>query len=49
MAELHKLADGRADLLAEVAGILQGPAEGEPDKPLARPRSCAARPGPTRR
>ncbi len=28
-------ADGRADLLAEVAGILQGTAGGEPDDPLA--------------
>ena len=27
---------GRADLLAEVAGIFEGTSEGEPDEPLAR-------------
>ena len=31
-----ELADGRADLLAEVAGIFEGTSEGEPDEPLAR-------------
>ena len=36
VAELRQLADGRADLLAEVAGILEGAREGEPDEPLAR-------------
>ena len=36
VAELRTLADGRADLLAEVAGILEGTSEGEPDEPLAR-------------
>ena len=36
VAELRKLADGRADLLAEVAGILEGAREGELDEPLAR-------------
>ena len=36
VAELRTLADGRADLLAEVAGILEGAREGEPDEPLAR-------------
>ena len=36
MAELRDLADGRADLLAEVAGILEGAREGEMDEPLAR-------------
>ena len=36
VAELRELADGRADLLAEVAGILEGAREGEPDEPLAR-------------
>ena len=50
MAELRKLAGGRADLLAEVAGILEGASEGQLDKPLARcaARSCrlaAGRPG----
>jgi hypothetical protein len=33
---LRQLADGRADLLAEVAGILEGACEGELDEPLAR-------------
>ena len=33
---LQELAGGRADLLAEVAGILEGAREGEPDEPLAR-------------
>lgn len=36
VAELRKLADGRADLLAEVAGVLEGAREGELDEPLAR-------------
>ena len=36
VAALRELADGRADLLAEVAGILEGAREGEPDEPLAR-------------
>ena len=36
VAELRELAGGRADLLAEVAGILEGAREGEPDEPLAR-------------
>ena len=39
VAELRALADGRADLLAEVAGIFEGTSEGELDEPLAR---CAA-------
>ena len=30
------LAGGRADLLAQVAGIFEGTSEGEPDEPLAR-------------
>jgi hypothetical protein len=38
-AALRELADGRADLLAEVAGLFEGTSEGEPDEPLAR---CAA-------
>ena len=41
LAELRELAGGRADLLAEVAGIFEGASEGELDEPLAR---CAARP-----
>ncbi len=50
MTELRELAGGRADLLAEVAGILEGTCEGEPDEPLARQvaglcRKAGARPG----
>ena len=33
---LRELAGGRADLLAEVAGVLEGAREGELDEPLAR-------------
>ena len=33
---LRELAGGRADLLAEVAGIFEGASEGQPDEPLAR-------------
>ncbi len=36
VAALHELAAGRADLLAEVAGILEGTSEGELDEPLTR-------------
>jgi hypothetical protein len=36
LAEIRALAGGRADLLAEVAGIFEGTSEGEPDEPLAR-------------
>jgi hypothetical protein len=36
VGELRKLAGGRADLLAHVAGILLGFTEGEFDEPLAR-------------
>jgi hypothetical protein len=36
VAELRALAGGRADLLAEVAGILEGASEGELDEPLSR-------------
>ena len=39
VAELRELAGGRADLLAQVAGILEGASEGRHDEPLAR---CAA-------
>ena len=40
MAALRELARGRADLLAEVAEILEGTSEGRLDEPLAR---CVAR------
>jgi hypothetical protein len=40
VAELRALAGGRADLLAEVAGIFEGTSAGELDEPLAQ---CAAR------
>jgi hypothetical protein len=36
VAALRELAAGRADLLAEVAGILEGASEGELGEPLAR-------------
>ena len=36
VSELRALAGGRADLLAEVAGIFEGTSEGELDEPLAR-------------
>jgi hypothetical protein len=36
VAALRELAGGRADLLAEVAGILEGASEGELDEQLAR-------------
>lgn len=36
VAELRTLAGGRADLLAEVAGIFEGTSEGRLDEPLAR-------------
>ena len=36
VAGLRELAGGRADLLAEVAGIFEGTSEGEPGEPLAR-------------
>ncbi len=36
VAVLRELAAGRADLLAEVAGLLEGFAEGQPDEPLMR-------------
>ena len=43
VAELRELAGGRADLLAEVAGILEGAREGEPDEPLARQAAMLCR------
>jgi hypothetical protein len=36
VTELRDLADGRTDLLAEVAGIFEGASDGELDEPLAR-------------
>jgi hypothetical protein len=36
VAALRELAGGRADLLAEVAGLLEGASEGELDEPSAR-------------
>lgn len=36
VAELRAIADGRAGLLAEVAGILLGASEGELDEPRSR-------------
>ena len=46
VAALRELAGGRADLLAEVAGVLEGAREGEPDEQLARQaaRLCGADP-----
>jgi hypothetical protein len=38
--ELRELADGRDDLLAEVAGVLEGASEGEPDEPRQAVRLC---------
>src|SRR6185312_14091963 len=40
---LGELADGRADLLAEVAGIFEGTGEGEPDEPLTRQAAALCR------
>ena len=42
VAELRTLAGGRADLLAEVAGIFEGTSEGELDEPLCRQAACCA-------
>jgi hypothetical protein len=43
VAEFRELAGGRADLLAEVAGILKGTAEGELDEPLKRQAAMLCR------
>ena len=43
MAELRELARGRADLLAEVAGVLEGTSEGELDEPLCRQAAMLCR------
>jgi hypothetical protein len=50
VAELREVAGGRADLLAEVAGVLEGASEGELDEALARQaaglcRAAGADPG----
>ena len=42
-AALRELAGGRADLLAEVAGILEGTSEGELDEPLTRQAAALCR------
>jgi len=43
VAALRELAGGRADLLAEVAGILEGTSEGEMDEPLTRQAAMLCR------
>ena len=43
VTELRELAGGRADLLAEVAGILEGTSEGELDEPLTRQAAALCR------
>ena len=43
VAALRELAGGRADLLAEVAGILEGARKGELDEPLARQAAALCR------
>lgn len=43
VGELQALAGGRADLLAEVAGLFEGASEGEPDELLARSAAALCR------
>jgi len=43
VAEIRELAGGRADLLAEVAGILEGTSERELDEPLTRQAAMLCR------
>lgn len=43
LAELRKLAGGRADLLAQVAGLLEGFAEGELGEPIVRQAAMLCR------
>jgi hypothetical protein len=43
VAALAELAGGRADLLAEVAGIFEGTGEGELDEPLVRQAGALCR------
>ena len=45
VAELQALAGGRADLLAEVAGIFEGTSEGELDEVFARSAARLCRHG----
>ncbi len=50
VAALRGLAGGRADLRAEVCGVMEGASEGELHEPLARQAAdCAVRPVPARR
>jgi acyl-CoA reductase-like NAD-dependent aldehyde dehydrogenase len=43
VAALRELAAGRADLLAQVAGLLEGLSEGQPDEPLIREAAALCR------
>ena len=43
LAGLRALAGGRADLLAEVAGILEGASDGELDEPFSRQAAALCR------
>ena len=43
MAALRELAGGRADLLAEVAGVLEGTSEGKLNEPLKRQAAMLCR------
>ena len=43
VTELRDLAAGRADLLAQVAGIFEGASEGRHDEPLARQAAALCR------
>jgi hypothetical protein len=43
VAALRELAGGRADLLAEVAGVLEGTSEGELNEPLCRQAATLCR------
>jgi hypothetical protein len=43
VAALRELAGGRADLLAEVAGVLEGTSEGELDEPVCRQAASLCR------
>jgi hypothetical protein len=43
VAELRDLAAGRADLLAEVAGLLEGASAEEPDEPVTRQAAALCR------
>jgi hypothetical protein len=43
VTSLRELAGGRADLLAEVAGVLEGTSEGKLDEPLVRQAAALCR------